>query len=176
MKTLKNISKNLLFDTLLYILFFIVLSFLLFSFNLMFREWVILFSALIILFGLVIGTIQFLLKIKKKSLKRVLITLFIIFLFLSTPILSLLGVFCYKPEHVVEKDERKYVAYVNGFLQTTVYYYDYKNQFAVGNQKRIVEYYGKGGFDPIENKYGYSYNIERTIYYDENGQIISITE
>lgn len=29
-------------------------------------------------------------------------------------------------------------------------YYDYKNIFVVGSQKRIEEYYGKGGFDPIE--------------------------
>ena len=48
-------------------------------------------------------------------------------------------------------------------------YYDYKNIFVVGNQKRIEEYYGKVGFDPIENKYGYEYKLERTTCYDEKG-------
>ena len=48
--------------------------------------------------------------------------------------------------------------------------------FVVKNQKRIEEYYGKGGFDTIENKYGYEYNVERTTYYDEKGEIISINE
>ena len=55
-------------------------------------------------------------------------------------------------------------------------YQDYKNIFVVENQKRIEEYYGKGGFDTIENKYGYEYNVERTTYYDEKGEIISINE
>lgn len=40
-------------------------------------------------------------------------------------------------------------------IKKNVNYYDYKNIFVVENQKRIEEYYGKGRFDPIENKYGY---------------------
>ena len=61
-------------------------------------------------------------------------------------------------------------------IKKNVNYYDYKNIFVVENQKRIEEYYGKGGFDTIENKYGYEYNVERTTYYDEKGEIISINE
>mgnify|MGYP004640759085 FL=1 len=95
---------------------------------------------------------------------------------LSTPIIYFFWVFGYTPEHVVEKDGKKFVAYVSGFKRTYVNYYDYKNIFVVGNQKRIEEYYGKGGFDPIENKYGYEYKLERTTCYDEKGEIISITE
>lgn len=77
------------------------------------------------------------------------------------------------PEHIVRKDGKKYVAYVNGFLRTYVYYYDYKNIFVVGNQKRIEEDYGKGGFDPIENKFGNKYDVEMTTYYDEDGNVVS---
>ena len=61
-------------------------------------------------------------------------------------------------------------------IKKNVNYYDYKNIFVVENQKRIEEYYGKGGFDPIENKYGYEYKLERTTCYDEKGEIISINE
>ena len=61
-------------------------------------------------------------------------------------------------------------------IKKNVNYYDYKNIFVVGNQKRIEEYYGNGGFDPIENKYGYEYKLERTTCYDEKGEIISINE
>ena len=89
----------------------------------MLREWIYIVSAIIIMFGFIVGIIQLLLKIKKN-----------------------------------------------------VNYYDYKNIFVVGNQKRIEEYYGKGGFDPIENKYGYEYKLERTTCYDEKGEIISINE
>lgn len=142
----------------------------------MFREWVDIISAGMILFGVIIGIIQLLLKMKKKFFKRALITTFIFLLLLSIPLVYLLGAFCYTPEHVIEKDGEKYVAYVNGFSSTYVYYYDYENILVVGNQKRIEEYYGKGGFDPIENKYGYEYVAERTTYYDENGNITAINE
>lgn len=54
-----------------------------------------------------------------------------------------------------------------------MYYYDYKNIFVVGNQKRIEEYYGKGGFDPIKNKFGNKYNVEDITYYDEDGNVIN---
>ena len=94
----------------------------------------------------------------------------------STPIIYFFGVFGYTPEHVVEKDEKKFVVYVSGFKRTYVNYYDYKNIFVAGNQKRIEEYYGKGGFDPIGNKYGYEYKLERTTCYDEKVEIISINE
>ena len=55
-------------------------------------------------------------------------------------------------------------------------YYDYKNIFVVGNQIRIEEYYGNCVFDPIDNKYGYEYKLERTTCYDEKGEIISKNE
>lgn len=61
-------------------------------------------------------------------------------------------------------------------IKKNVNYYDYKNIFVVGNQKRIEEYYGNGGLDPIGNKYGYEYKLERTTCYDEKGEIISINE
>lgn len=175
-KIKKYIPRIILLDTIFYTLIFVALYFILSFFKLMFREWIYIVSAIIIVVGFVIGIIQLLLKIKRKVVKRVLISIFIILLFLSTPLIYLFGAFTYTPEHIVEKDGENFVAYVNGFLRTYVYYYDYKNIFVVGNQKRIEEYYGKGGFDPIENKYGYEYNVVSTTYYDENGEIISINE
>lgn len=56
--------------------------------------------------------------------------------------------------------------------KTYVAYYDYKGLILVGNQKEIEEYYGRGGFDPINNKYGYNYEVLSTTYYDENGNIL----
>ena len=139
----------------------------------MFREWIYIVSAVIIIGGFVAGIIQLLSKIKEKVLRNVLIGIVIVLLLLSTPAIFFLGAFSYTPEHIVRKDGKKYVAYVNGFLRTYVYYYDYKNIFVVGNQKRIEEDYGKGGFDPIENKFGNKYDVETTTYYDENGNVVS---
>ena len=169
----KNIPKIILLDTILYMLIIVTLYFILSSFKLMFREWIYIVSAVIIIGGFVAGIIQLLLKIKKKILRNVLIGIVIILLLLSTPAIFFLGAFSYTPEHIVRKDGKNYVAYVNGFLRTYVSYYDYKNIFVVGNQKRIEEDYGKGGFDPIENKFGNKYDVETTTYYDENGNVVS---
>ena len=172
-KIKKYIPKIILLDTIIYTLIIVALYFILSSFKLMFREWIYIVSAVIIICGFVAGIIQLFLKIKEKVLRNVLIGIVIILLLLSTPIIFFLGAFSYMPEHIVEKDGKKYIAYVNGFLRTYVYYYDYKNIFVVGNQKRIEEYYGKGGFDPIENKFGNKYNVEITTYYDEEGNIVN---
>lgn len=172
-KIKKYIPKIILLDTILYTLIIVALYFILSSFKLMFREWIYIVSAVIIIGGLVAGIIQLLLKIKEKVLRKVLIGIVIILLLLSTPAIFFLGAFSYMPEHIVRKDGKKYVAYVNGFLRTYVYYYDYKNIFVVGNQKRIEEDYGKGGFDPIEDKFGNKYDVETTTYYDENGNVVS---
>jgi len=172
-KIKKYIPKIILLDTILYMLIIVTLYFILSSFKLMFREWIYIVSAVIIIGGFVAGIIQLLLKIKKKILRNVLIGIVIILLLLSTPAIFFLGAFSYMPEHIVRKDGKKYVAYVNGFLRTYVYYYDYKNIFVVGNQKRIEEDYGKGGFDPIENKFGNKYDVEMTTYYDKDGNVVS---
>lgn len=172
-KIKKYIPKIILLDTILYTLIIVALYFILSSFKLMFREWIYIVSAVIIIGGLVAGIIQLLLKIKEKVLRNVLIGIVIILLLLSTPAIFFLGAFSYMPEHIVKMDGKKYVAYVNGFLRTYVYYYDYKNIFVVGNQKRIEEDYGKGGFDPIEDKFGNKYDVETTTYYDEDGNVVS---
>lgn len=172
-KIKKYIPQIILLDTIIYTLIIVALYFILSSFKLMFRECIYIVSAVIIIGGFVAGIIQLLLKIKEKVLRNVLIGIVIILLLLSTPIIFFLGAFSYMPEHIVEKDGKKYIAYVNGFLRTYVYYYDYKNIFVVGNQKRIEEYYGKGGFDPIENKFGNKYDVEITTYYDEEGNIVN---
>ncbi len=172
-KIKKYIPKIILLDTILYTLIIVALYFILSSLKLMFREWIYIVSAVIIIGGLVAGIIQLLLKIKEKVLRNVLIGTVIILLLLSTPVIFFLGAFSYMPEHIVRKDGKKYVAYVNGFLRTYVYYYDYKNIFVVGNQKRIEEDYGKGGFDPIEDEFGNKYDAEMTTYYDENGNVVS---
>ena len=122
-KIKKYIPRIILLDTIIYTLIIVTLYLMLSFCKLMLREWIYIVSAIIIMFGFIVGIIQLLLKIKKN-----------------------------------------------------VNYYDYKNIFVAGNQKRIEEYYGKGGFDPIENKYGYEYKLERTTCYDEKGEIISINE
>lgn len=74
------------------------------------------------------------------------------------------------PEHVVEKDGKKMVAYVDSYLQITVYYYDYKNVFIRGKQLKVMVDGGNGGSDPYEN--GQGPQVYRYTYYDDNGNIL----
>lgn len=164
-------KKHILLNTIIYVIFFAISYFILKLFHLMFREWIYILSAILITFGCISGLMQLSSKIEKESLKELLTGSLII---TSTLILSIgqfIFVFTYMPEHIVEKDGKKMVAYVNGFFRTYVYYYDYKNAFIVGNQKRIEEDYGDGGFDPIQNKSGYEYHPETTTYFDNKGNI-----
>ena len=62
----KYITGNILLDTILYTLIIVVLYFILAYFKLMFREWVYIISAIIIIIGVVAGIIQF----KGKSFKN----------------------------------------------------------------------------------------------------------
>jgi hypothetical protein len=63
-------------------------------------------------------------------------------------------------------NDEKYVAYVIAFHMTEVKYYEYKNIFVSGSKVKIIEYYGKGGFDPLDSKNGYVHNVESVDYYE----------
>lgn len=79
-------------------------------------------------------------------------------------------IFTYAPEHIIEKENKKMVAYVYSFLQVRVEYYDYVNIFMRGNQLKIEEDYGNGGYDPFERDNVPLPKIYR--YYDDNGKVI----
>ena len=172
-KIKRYIPRIIILDTIICLLIITMLFFTLHFFNLMFRQWVYIIFAILIMLGGIVGTIQLLLKIKRKVIKISLIVIFIILLLLASPIVYLGAVFGYMPEHVVKRDGKKYVAYVNGFLKTYVCYYDYKNLIVVGNKKKIEEYYGRGGFDPIADN---RREVVSVTYYDEEGNVLSIDE
>ena len=167
-----KLRKNILFYTVLYFCVFVIINIILNAFNMNYRECIYILSLILIGIGGITGIIQLLCKIKNKIVKIISIILFIIVLIPCAFYTYIFCIFAYQPEHIVMKDGKKMVAYVNGFMDTYVEYYDYKNFFIVGNKLKIKEYYGNGGFDPIENKHGHNYPVISTDYYDENGNII----
>lgn len=171
-KIFNKLRKSVLIYIAIYICMLVIINLILKNFNMNYREWIYFLSLILIIMGFIIGIIQLLLKIKKKFVKINAIILFIIILIPCIFYAYIFCIFAYRPEHIVMRDGKKMVAYVNGFMDTYVEYYDYKNFFVVGNKLKINEYYGKGGFDPIKNKYGYNYPVIRTNYYDENSNII----
>ena len=171
-KIFYKFKKSILMYTIVHFCIIIIINLILNAFNMNYREWIYLLSLILCSIGFFVGMIQLLWKIKKKTVKIIVIILFIIGLIPCALYMYILCIFAYQPEHIVMRDGKKMVAYVNGFMDTYVEYYDYKSFFTVGNKLKIKEYYGNGGFDPIKNKYGHNYPVITTEYYDENGNIL----
>lgn len=163
---MKKLKKSVLFYTILYAILLYTLYLILEKFNLMFRQWVNIISFIIIGSGCIIGIGQVIFSINKKWLKIVLGIIFVISLVIIDPFVYIFSILAYKPEHVVYKNDEKYVAYVIAFHMTEVKYYEYKNIFVSGSKVKIIEYYGKGGFDPLDSKNGYVHNVESVDYYE----------
>jgi len=172
-KPLNKIKNSILFYTIVFLVLFIIFNTTLKLFNIQFRQWVYWCVPLVTVIGIILGAIQILRK-TNKNVKKVFLFIIIgiiILLTLFWRYILLILAFAYSPEHIVIKDEKKYVAYVNSFLQVTVNYYDYINFFLVGNKVRIYEDYGNGGYDPFDEKHSDSKPVDY-YYYDENGNII----
>ena len=67
-------------------------------------------------------------------LKIVLVIIFVISLVILGPFVYIFPILAYKPEHVVYKNDEKYVAYVIAIHMTEVKYYEYKNIFVSGSK------------------------------------------
>lgn len=170
---LKWIKNNILIFTFFVIVTLITCHFSLGIFNMGFRLSFIYSLSIFIVIGLIVGTIQLFRK-KGKIVKSVIIIIctgITIVCLLFWQIILLLLAFSYTPEHVVEKDNKKYVAHVYSWLDTDVKYYDYINFFLMGKTKRIHEYYYNVGKDVLADEAN-EWKPSDVIYYDENGKII----
>lgn len=167
----KYIPRILLLDTAVFMAMAVTALFVIKAFHMTFREWVFFAAGAIILLGTIAGVIQLTLKWEKRSKKILWMAIFGIILLFASPVIYFIAVLSYTPEHVVERDGKRYVAYVKGFRHADVSYYDYINAVVVGDRIRIREVY-KQRKDPLENPSGCEYEIQSTIYYDENGNAI----
>lgn len=103
----------------------------------------------------------------KSGIENVAVFISIIILFTFG---SVVFTFTYQPEHIIEKDGKQMVAYVDSFLDVNIYYYDYINPVVRGSQLKIYENYGSGGYDPFNREE--MPTVKQYIYYDENGKVI----
>lgn len=177
-KFLKKIANNIFIDTLIVIVVFILLCGINGLFGVMFRQKVYLTVEIIAFIGLVIGYVQIIVKNESRTGTGTLILIGILILTVCIIFWKMILLFLslsHKPEHVIEKDNHKYVAYVNSFLDVEVEYYDYINALLEGNTLKIKEYYGKGGYDPFDGNHD-NYIAERYYYYDEEGKVIKTND
>lgn len=178
-KIFNKIKNNIFLIDLIFIIFNILLNILFYIFNIRFRLWFIIFIIIISILGFVIGIIQLLYKASENKKTIIIFSLLyvvcmIIFIIVVMPFVSFVSFFCYRPEHTVILDGKKYVAVVNSFLYVDVDYYDYYGPLLMGTKVRVHGYFGEGGFDPFVNFNNVS-NVEYT-YYDSNEKIISKKE
>lgn len=178
-KIFNKIKNNIFLTDLIFIIFNIFLNILFYIFNIRFRLWFIIFIIIISILGFVIGIIQLLYKASENKKTIIIFSLLyvvcmIIFIIIVMPFISFVSFFCYRPEHTVILDGKKYVAVVNSFLYVDVDYYDYYGPLLMGTKVRVHGYFGEGGFDPFVNFNNVS-NVEYT-YYDSNEKIISKKE
>lgn len=174
MRKLKRLIPGIILaDTFLFIVLRAAVRLVLHLFRLTFRKWFTVLCIFLITVGIIAGIIQLLLKIRRRVIRVLAVSTFVILITAACLFTYPIAIFVVAgEEHVVERDEGKFVAYVDGFLHTYVYYYEYKNYLICGEVKRIEEDYGKGGFDPIGNPYGNVYSVVSTTYFDADGNVI----
>lgn len=178
-KIFNKIKNNIFLTDLIFMIFNIFLNIIFYIFNIRFRLWFIILIIIISILGFIIGIIQLLYKASENKKTIIIFSLLyvvcmIIFIIVVMPFISFVSFFCYRPEHTVILDGKKYVAVVNSFLYVDVDYYDYYGPLLMGTKVRVHGYFGEGGFDPFVNFNNVS-NVEYT-YYDSNEKIISKKE
>ena len=167
-KILNKIKNNILISTIIFLVIFIISKLIINVIKLEYMQWVYKTVIFISILGFIIGIIQIITKTKNRKFKIFLETLFAIGIVICIVFFQLFALFyalAFKPEHIVQKDGQILVAYVRAFKRTYVDYYEFVNPFVRSTNLVLNEYYGKGGFDPIENK---EHSVESYTYYDKN--------
>ncbi len=177
MKEIINKYKfNIFIYTIIYLVIFIIIKLIINACGMEFMHCVYIFSICITILGFVAGMVQAMIRANDRSTKICIA----ICLACITFFLAIFGAFYIAflpPEHIVEehalkKDKKQMVGYVRAFLSTRVDYYDYYNILVRGKYRLIEDDYGKGGFDPFEEKLGYKHEVLETRYYDKKGKLI----
>ena len=162
---------------LVYVAIFIGIFFLLRSilnlFDMEYRQWTYILGTIVFVIGTIAGVIQLLSRIKFSWLRILSYCVLTCAIVVSIPFSVIAFAFIFVTEHVVQKDEYKLVAYVDGFLKTNVYYFDYKSPFTQGKCLRLSEYYGDGAFDPIKPPNGVTHDVKSYVWYDDEGHRVS---
>ncbi len=130
-KFLNNYKKMILFYSILYILIFLLIKFILNLFGLEYMGWFYNISYIIIVLSIFIGIMQLIIKLNVgKALKIVLTIIYvIIYSVVIMFLIVLLGFMNFFPDEkiVMENNEKMVVNNVRRFMNGTRYYYRYVN-------------------------------------------------
>jgi len=172
---INKIKFNIFTYIIIYLLIFIITKLIINAYGMELMRCVYNFTICTIILGFIAGMVQAIIRANEKSTKICIAICLACITFFLAIFVSFYIAFL-SPEHVVKKDKKQMVAYVRAFLSTRVDYYDYYNILVRGKYRLIEDDYGKGGFDPLDEKIDYKYEIIRTTYYDKNGKVIGGTD
>ena len=164
-KLLHKISHNIIILDGLLFLCFIILNIILSLFKIKFRYIPFMIILLILFIFFIIGLIQIFIRHKTKVIA--IISSFILVSILLGPVIYLLLVFSYTPEHIVTLNDTTYLAEVHSFNQVSVLYYDYYGPIFKSSTLKVSGYFGQGSYDPYDKSYKPK-EVTYT-YYDEKG-------
>lgn len=155
-RILYKISKYLITYIALLTIIFYISKIVLNLFNLDFLNWIYYISSFIITFGIILGVVQIIFKIKKLKYRVVLsIMSIIIFIILSPIILLNICLLHDKNEYTVKIGNEKMIVEVVSFNNTNINYYKYINPFLKNKIILKSEYSLKGNYNPFKDDYNY---------------------
>ena len=167
MKVINKIKDKILIFSLIYLCLFIIFWFILNTLNYEYLQWFKIFSVLLIIIGIMIGTVVTIKKFKyeekdKFLLNCVYLTIeliisFIAIFIISFPLLS-------QTEKIVKKDGILYIEEKHSFLLSNyINYYKFSNIIFRTKKVSIYKSYNNSLSDD---------EYLKTIYYDDEGKII----
>lgn len=172
MKFINKVKDNLFVYNFLLLLVFLVVSFILYLFNLRFRLWFIILIIVIFLICFIVSLVKTFLK-ENKVIKIVglsLVSILVICISCFYDFWLLLFGWILTPEYVTEVDGKKYVGCVKWYLdETDVSYYDYYG-LLVGTNEKIRGNFGSGNFNPFKDTDKIN-NVHYT-FFDKDGKVI----
>lgn len=172
-----KLKQNIFLTTGIFIIFNIILSFILYLFNIRFQIWVINIIMLLSLIGLSIGIIKSICNKTWRERINIICCLICFFLFLILlgvfmPFIAIIALYKIPTEHTVIVDNKKYVAVINTFIKyVDVNYYNYYGPFLMGTKVKINGNFGKITSDPYLSNED-SLEVYYT-YYDDKGSVVA---
>lgn len=152
-------KKTILFYWFIYLIVLILSREILLKCNMEYRGWVYIVSWGVFIIGFVAGIIQFILRIKKKSIKIIGMILFTILIIFCSPYVLLFFAVTCQEEDIVTYENQKMVTYTQSFWDKRINYYEYINFLVRRRYPKLEEYYGENGEHILT-------------YYDDNGEVI----
>ncbi len=138
-------KKTILFYWFLYLFILVASREILLKCNMEYRGWVYMVSWGVFIIGFIVGIIQLILRIKKKSIKIIGIIVFIILIMFCSPYVLLFFAVTCEEENIVTYENQKMVTYTQSFWDKRINYYEYINFLVRKRYPKLEEYYGENG-------------------------------